>query len=446
MRVRPISTGGDERQELGAVVTPCVQSGIAIKGVQLSDVGKGLVPQLIRSLVFLLALTVFFPEAKIGLQGLVLVIPFRYQGDPFNRPFLFEIIIILIFALFVVGLAQGEIRWRPTWSTTVVILMIYVALLVIPVSLLLGLEFSDVGLDWLRIIFESFALFLAVSHLTWRARDVRLIIWLFIAAGVFHSTLSILQYYRPDLVPLQVNMITIYNRYMGLFSQASRFAHLLVVAFAMLYSLWQFDEMSPLRVFGYLVLLSILSVGIALSQTRGAMIALVVTLLLMAWYHRVKISRRYLGLITVAFVVMLSLMAADVFSLALTRYQLPLFAHKAVFWAESLQLLLRYPFGMGFTLTGHAENLYLHWANMFGLPGLALLLYFIVRMSCQVIRSLSRRNVTDYAGLSAMWAGLVVFLLSCMSQVALITPEAFWFWLLAGIAISYSGSRKQAKR
>jgi O-antigen ligase len=74
---------------------------------------------------------------------------------------------------------------------------------------------------------------------------------------------------------------------------------------------------------------------------------------------------------------------------------------------------------------------------MFGLPGLALLVYFIARMYRETNKLMANTEIKGREVLFAMQSAITVFLLNGMTEPYFITNSGIWFWLFCGVLLSF---------
>jgi O-antigen ligase len=417
---------------------------------------------IIRILSLILVFSFWFPEMRIGINGLVYPKVSLYYIERVGLPWVSELIIILMALVFVLGVLSKELHLRSIWSTRIALLMCYVSLLVIPISLLFGLQAGEAAFGHLRFTLESLVLFIIESHVAWQTRDLYLIVWLFIGGTVFNAIVAILAIYLPQWVPLPINLIPQieYAQVAGLFSQPSRQSLFLAMGIALLAALFVQQPLRRLsfrKTVFYTSLIGILSIGVGLAQIRTSYVSIPITLLVIAWLSRNKLSGR-LGRSFMGFLIMLIiifiLISTDLLPVATQRMGLYPFREefaltRGLVWSIALQVILRYPLGTGYdtidaisqSITGrrisHAHNLFLHWTVMFGLPGLALLIYFIARMYRETNKLMANTEIKGREVLFAMQSAITVFLLNGMTEPYFITNSGIWFWLFCGVLLSF---------
>jgi len=416
---------------------------------------KYLSEEIIQILVFILVFTIFFPESKIGFTGVTLIIPYQYYGSPLNKPYIFEIIIILILISFFIGLIQGKIHWKKTKPVIYVIWLLYLSLLLLPITVLSGFKLNH--LDYFRIIFESLCLFVVVNHVTWEENDIRKIINVFIFAAFFNGLVALIGFLEIFILPWQQNIIEVTGRYAGLFSQPSRLSLLISMAFIMLLAkLFNQRRLSIITFLHFLVLL-VFVVVLALAQNRGPAIAILIVFPFALYLFFENIGRNsFLLTVLVAFGAVL-LKKNNLFYVYYSRFLLPEVVHSySVFqpiyellkaarysrWAGGLRVMVKYPFGVGYTFlpeVGHAHSDLLNWGAMFGIVGLLFLILFIVTYFVQVANFI-KHTFDGNNELKIILLGISVFLLAGFFEPFLIMPIAFWFWLFTGISLSYTYS------
>jgi len=422
---------------------------------------SGFVTKIIRALVFLLVFSFWLPELRVSFKGFFYPPPSLELGYRVGLPWVYEIIIITISLFLIFGILNREIHLKNDWFFKFVWWMTCIALFVVPLSRFFELQEGDAAFGHLRVTLESLALFLVVSHINWRKKDLWLIIILFIGGTVFNALIAILATYTPGLLFLPANLIpqAEYFQVAGLFSQPSRQSLFLSMGFILGASLLVNREssvLSPIQVIGLMFLISVLSIGMALAQIRTSYVSIPLALLLSYWSNRSELRSRMTSIVfifSILIIVVLIWEFTNVLPVALNRitgfqFREQFMETRGLVWLFSAQIILKYPFGTGYDAIGyiarpvvgfemtHAHNLFLHWAVMFGLPGLILLLYFIIRLYRDTNNLLISAKVEKNRIILVIISPITLFLLSGMTESFFITNSGIWFWLFAGLVVS----------
>ena len=401
-------------------------------------------------------LTVTVQEARLGLHGIQY--PDLSLGDAniaSGMPFLSEVVILAIAGVFCVGVITREIDLHPSWYMKWIVGSTYWNSIAILLSYILNIEQSDGGFGTFRMLFEGFVLFAVVCNLPWSAKSLRIIEVLFILVGAFHSLVIALSYYKPAILPFPTNIIQAlpYSRYVGLFLQPSRVSFLIGIAFIIAFVRLVSERERWTSVLFYVIALSLLLIGLLLSQTRTIEIAIPIAVIFVLSQlskpgGRAQVLMR---LLIIAGGLALFLAAATLTELGFSRLSdinvNALQTQRGYIWETAIQIILTHPFGTGFAglfpLSGalaipHAHNMYLQWGVMFGLPGFILFCLLIVRIFKDSGKRLAgystnKRQTISFVALRSAW---FLCLLVFVPDVYLITNTGYWFWLFTGLLIA----------
>lgn len=411
------------------------------------------IQRVIRSLTYLLLVTILAQEGRLGLHGIQYP-ALSSDAGPTGLPFLCEVIIIAIVGVFCFGIISGEIRILSSWYLNWSVGSVYWNSIAILLSYILNIEQTAGGFGAFRMIFEGLSLFVVVSNLTWSSKSLRITEVLFVIVGAFHSLVIGLSYFRPGILPFATNIIEGQPfRYAGLFVQPSRVSLLIGIAFIIAFVRLASDWVKLTNVFFYVITLSLLFVGLVLSQTRSIELAIPLAVVFALSQitkpgGRTQVLTRLLIivgglglLVAIAIPTQLGFSRLSDISANVLQNQ------RGYIWEIAIQIIMTHPFGTGFAgllpLTGfleipHAHNMYLHWGVMFGWPGLVLFCLLIVRVykdsGLRLVKSLmSEGQTVSFMALRSAW---VVCLLAFISEPYLITNTGYWFWLLAGLLIA----------
>jgi O-antigen ligase len=413
----------------------------------------GFTPTILRYLVFLLVFSFWLPELRIGLSGLVYPAPTVGFTPTVGLPWVFEIIILLMLPIFFSGILLGEISFKLDWRLIWVFLMAMIAFAVIPLSYIYGFTEGPAAFGHKRFTFESLALFLVASNVTWRERDLRTIVWLFIGAAAFHSFIGILGLFNINVLPIPILFIGI-DRYAGLFSQPSRLSLFIGMGLTLAFTLWiQGKKLSPKEIIIYFSFILICFAGLVLSQTRSAILAFAIVLICSTYAIGKKAHKVTGTLIALSFVVacmVIFLLLSNFWPMLLERWGPGALRYeetlaRGYIWPKVLVAILDHPLGTGYDNTyavfhenlAHAHNIFLQWGFMFGIPGLILLFYLLRKLSRQVklVESKDAEGKNYYIAIK--WA-IIMFLLSGMTEPYFHTNLGICFWLFAGVLAAYS--------
>jgi O-antigen ligase len=423
------------------------------KPVNYSQSKAGFSPTVLRYLVFLLVFSFWLPELRIGLSGLVYPVPTVGFTPTVGLPWVFEIIILLMLPIFFPGILLGEISFKLNWQLIWIFLMAMIAFAVIPLSYIYGFKEGQAAFGYKRFTFESLALFLVASSITWRENDLRTIVWLFIGGAAFHSFIGILGLLNINVLPIPILFIGI-DRYAGLFSRPSRLSLFIGMGLTLVYTLWiQGKRLSIERTAIFLFFFLICFAGLVLSQTRSAIIAFAIVLISSTYFIGKKAHKVTGALIALSFVVgsmLIFLWLSHFWPLLLERWGPGALRYeetlaRGYIWPKVLVAILYHPLGTGYDNTygvfhenlAHAHNIFLQWGFMFGIPGLILLFYLLGKLSRQakLVESNDAEGKNYYIAIK--WA-IIMFLLTNMAAPGFMVNTTMCFWGFAGVLAAYS--------
>lgn len=414
--------------------------------------------KLSKILVYLLLFTIFVQEARLTPAGLAF--PEISSSATLERagwPFVSEVIVIGIIVTFFTGVATGRVPLLMERHHKLLFWMSYLAILIIPLSKLFGMEQSGAEFGAIRMILEGLILCFVVSSLPWRTKELCRLQVLVIVAGLFHSAVVVTSFLSPESLPFETNVIPLIdsNRYAGLFLQPSRVALLLAIALAIATTRILVERPGWSSIAVYVGTVILLVWGMLLSQTATVFVAVPIAIFAalaqLAFRGPHTQRRSLLGFVPlVVGSLVLLLLLSDVVKLGISRFDqetvLSLSGRNEI-WPIAVGILARYPLGTGYaafpSLSGsmeipHAHNMYLQWGVMFGWIGLALLMWFIghiYRRSGQYTEQLSGQG-KHTAILVAFRAAWFVSLLAFLSEPYLVTNIGYLFWLVSGLLLA----------
>ena len=423
----------------------------------------GIANALLHGLVLLLVLSFWLPEIRVGLSGFSYPPPGAEFGAdaPFARaglPWVFEILIILMVPTFILGLLLGELSFNFNWAVVAILILCCLAVFVIPLSYIMGLKESGAAFGHKRFTFESYDLLLMVSQMKWSYRNLRRVVWVFIGAAVFHSVVVLLSSRNINFLPLPpaVSDSGELARYAGLFSQPSRFSLFVSMGTVLIYAL--IIRQRPIMSLKQILLIGCMLIclaGVALGQTRAAFVGIPLVLIL-ATYGSGKSSRTSTQVFQKTFLIGAVLGGIILFVLVtnLSPYFSERFGSRFIeqqetgarglVWPLTLETIIHYPLGIGYVPLnyinkhnlGHAHNLFLQVAVMFGIPALVIFIYFLVKLF-RGINSLEYNDLPGIEYVTAIKWAVAVFLINGMFEPFFITNVGIYFWLFAGILVAY---------
>ncbi len=415
--------------------------------------------KVLHFMVLLLVLSFWLPEIRIGLSGFVYPPPGADIGSDIiikvGLPWVFEIIIIAMAPVFLLGMLLGEVHFKFSWSAVSVLIMAGIAIMVIPLSQAMGLRESGAAFGHKRFTFESFALILIVSQMKWGDRNLRRVVWLFIGAAVFHSVVVLLSSRNINILPINTAVIesSELGRYAGLFSQPGRFALFVSMGIILIYSLMiQQRKLSLLKLLFFMGLMLICVAGLMLGETRATFGGVALTLIL-STYRSPKISpqlfKKTFLIVAIFLCIALFIAVVNLIPYLIGRFGSGFLSQEHTtargwVWPLALEAILYYPLGIGYVslndITGanvaHAHSLFLHWTVMFGIPALILLIYFLVKLF-RGIKIVEVKKIRGIEYVTALKWAVVVFLINGITDPYFITNVGIYFWLFAGILLSY---------
>ncbi len=417
----------------------------------------------LRFMIYLLVVSFALPEARLSFTGSMLpmiVYPEALQwgkaSAPLGLPWLHEIIVIIMGLFFLLAVVSKEITLRFDWRGKFVFLMTILALLALGMPYFLNLQEGSGAFGFQRVFFESLALFLIMSQLSWRPSQLRLLIKLFCGAALFNALVVVAAPLSPEIMGLYVRFIPQkhFSQYLGLFVQPSRLSLFLSMAIVLIYlSMIESVRVSLLKPFLLTVGIMILIAAVLFAQNRTSFFTVPLVLVAATIINRQIIGRK---LIIIAFLLMAPLIILlysgfqeDASQIAGQRFS-PQFIEterelaRGYIWPKALEVILDNPLGVGFDSFSHAvkedlyhaHNHYLHWTVMFGWLGLLCFIYLIYRLR---LTSLALSANHDFNAVIIMKWAVVLYLLNGLTEPYFITYAGLWFWLFSGaIASCYS--------
>jgi O-antigen ligase len=411
-----------------------------------------------KFMVVAVAIAVLLQEAKLGRLGLYL--PGRgSQVSASGVPFLQEYFVLS--AVFLLILIPRSL-FSPAGARTrrVLAMFVYWALLVLIGAALLGLPAGAGAAGHLRMLAEGVALFFALSRTRWGWPEVHRVLLAFVVVMSIHASMLWLSFVAPGLLPFETygSIAKGQPRLSGLFIEPSRAAFMLLIALAVSVSTLLARLERRWRIL-HIIAIPLLAGALLLTQTRAAVIAGVVALCYMLW------SIRRLGLVVaIALVSMLVALSGvgrfDFLRVGLARFNGIGQGGSGVDRLDVLRvtfdLMMQYPLGSGagalYEFSGglripHAHNMFLQIAVMFGIPGLALFLWWL----WSIFRLSSSRALADptdlmvASGTFVLRSAIVAMLVACLAEPFLITNVGIWFWCFAGLIVAMNGARSPVK-
>lgn len=401
--------------------------------------------RLVRLLTKVLLLTILIQEAKLSPKGLVFpVLRTASPGFSTGLPFVSEVVILTIIAAFTCITLVRKLRLITSWAQVYVSWLAWWIAISVCFAYLRDVPQGPSAFGATRMFLESMALLFIVSRTPWTRQDIVHLYWLLIGTAVFHSAVILASYLGVNNLNLTVYVLG-NARYSGMFLQPSRLALLFAISLTAVMARLLVDQLPPTKALLHLLAAGTIAAGLMLTQTRMAIFAagfcviwIVATYRQRVWDRKGKAITLLAAFVTVG----AAIASAGILDAGISRFQIPgdFGGTRQPVWSQSLDILLRYPLGTGFgglkPLTGwipHAHSLYLHWAVMFGLPGVALLIYFISRVymeSAKLKLHWDKSALAFYVALRASW---VTYLVASMAEPFQITNVGYWFWLLAGL-------------
>lgn len=391
-------------------------------------------------------------EVKLGSGGLAF--PEFESSDlvtSTGMPFVQEYAVLATLCAFALGLLAGQRRDRRlSVSQKIALLGGLWAIVVIAVCLLLEVPVGDGAWGNVRMLAEGLALFLVVSSLRWRQRELQAVIVLFIMVACFHAIVVYLSFANPGLLPFEVNTLIGGGepRFSGLFLQPSRAGFMFAIALVFAATIAIHSGTSrAARTIG-LIALPFLAAGLMLTQTRGTLLAAVAGIT----YALFTVRHIFRALVAVSLAMILIAIGgfsnAGIVRIGVSRFFDPdqRGTGRAGVFSFVGEMIARYPLGSGAGALSaesggygipHAHNMYLQIAVMFGVPGLFLFLGFIAAVFVASGASLGRLGVEQTpAMVLSLRAGFVVCLVAFMTEPFLITNVGLWFWVIAGLLVA----------
>ena len=415
----------------------------------------------LRFMIYLLVVSFALPEARLSVTGSMLpivVYPEAVQWGkasvPLGLPWLHEIIVIIMGLFFLLAVVSKEITLRFDWRGKFVFLMTTLALLALGMPYFFNLQEGPAAFGVQRLFFESLALFLIMSQLSWRPSELRLLIKLFCGAALFNALVVVATPLSPEIMGLYVRFIPQkhFSQYLGLFIQPSRLSLFLSMAIVLIYLTMLESAMvsffKPYLLAGGIM---ILIVAVLFAQNRTSFFTVPLVLVAATIINRQIVGSKLtiIALLLIAPLILLlySGFQEDVSQIAGQRF-FPHFIeterelNRGYIWPKALEVILDYPLGVGFDSFDnavkedlcHAHNHYLHWTVMFGWLGLLCFIYLIYRL--RPARLALSANHDFNAVIIMKWA-VVLYLLNGLSEPYFISNAGLWFWLFSGAIASY---------